>query len=176
MPIRLRNRPLTTGEVPQFVAQADRHIANMAAKIALGEWYRIGYNRARKDIVKMQIYSNFEIVASIPGWQEQKGTRNGYIMLTSLWSGESKPVILKLNYKCHPAGGITYRSLHQQVRKALQLEPKVFLRMCPYRPWYRHMRICFPVPEHAALCASDAQCRHLLGTTLLYYKSEHLTD
>ena len=90
-------------------------------------------------------------------------------MLTSLLSGTPRPVILKLDYERHPTGGLTYRELHDQIRNYLLLEPKVSLRMCPERPWYRHMWKAVPIPEHRALSASDAQCRNLLGTTLLYY-------
>ena len=73
-------------------------------------------------------------------------------------------------------GGLTGRQLHLQVRKKLGLEPKVSLRMCPSRPWYRHFRNSFPVPEAAAISASDVQCTALLGTTISYYTYVHLRD
>ena len=174
--VRIRNRPLTTEEVSRSVAADERHNAETVAQDALKKWYRIGYQRAEESIPKMQRLSNLGIVASIPGWCKQKGTRNGYVMLTSLLSGELRPVILALDYEIHPSGGLTRRQLHQQVRVALELEPKVSLRMRPSRPWYQHMQGRFPIPEHLAINALDHLCTHLLGTTLLYYTYVHLTD
>ena len=72
--------------------------------------------------------------------------------------------------------GLTGRQLHLQVRKKLGLEPKVSLRMCPFRPWYRHFKNSFPVPEAEAISANDVQCTALLGTTILYYTYVHLRD
>ena len=161
---KLKNRALTREE-------AQESCARNAAKAALRHWYETAYSCANAIIPKMQINSNLKEVASIPGWQEQKGSRNGYVMLQNLASGERKPIILVLDYK---NGGLTHRQLHQQIREALGLELKVSLRMCPFRPWYRHVKKSFPIPEHCVLPATDDQCRHLLGTTLLYYTYVHL--
>ena len=161
---KLKNRALTREE-------AQESCARNAAKAALQHWYQKGFYRANAIIPEMQINSNLKEVASIPGWQEQKGSRNGYVMLTTLVGGTLKPIILVLDYE---NGGLTHRQLHQQIRKALGLEPKVSLKMCPLRPWYRHVKKSFPIPEHCVLLATDDQCTHLLGTTLLYYPYVHL--
>ena len=164
---KLKNRSLTRDE-------AHEHIVRSIAKVVLQDWYSTGYSRANALMPRIQIDDNLKKVASIPGWQEEKGLRNGYVMLLSSLSGRRVPVILQLEYGTIACGGITYRQLHHQVRAALQLEPKHSLRMCPFRPWYRHMTGSIPVPEKRALPASDGQCRHLLGTTLWYYCYVHL--
>ena len=97
-------------------------------------------------------------------------------MTCTLLDATPRPLILVLDYKQKPRGGLTFRQLHRQVRERLGLEPKVSLRMCPFRPWHRHIKSSFPIPEAYAIPASDAQCTHLLGTTLLYYTYVHLHD
>ena len=124
----------------------------------------------------MQIDSNLKVVAAIPGWQAEKGTKNGYVMLTTLIHGTLRPMILVLDHVPGTPGRLTYRQMHQQIREALGLESKHSLRLCPLRPWYRYMQTSFPIPEHRALPATDAQCMYLLGTTLLYWSYVHLTD
>ena len=171
MPKLFKNKAITKNDILQL---DEKLAAKEAAKDALKAWYEIGYNRAQKEIPQMQIEENLRIVASIPGWHAQKGYKNGYVMLTSLVSGTLSPVILELDYESHCTGGLTYRQLRDQVRKHLKLESKVSLRMCPDRPWYHHMANSFPVPERRALGASSAQCRNVLGTTLLYYTYVHL--
>ena len=166
---KLKNRPCRREEVQASVARE-------AARGALKAWYDIGHNRANALLPNIQINSNLYEVGQIPGWQEQKGDRNGYVMLTSLLSGTQMPLIVVLDYEEKATGGLTYRRLHQQVREALQLESKCSLRLCPFKPWYRYMQKSFPVPEHKALPASEGQCRHLLGTTLIYYTYVHLTN
>ena len=94
------------------------------------------------------------------------------VRLASLF-GEPRPLILQLDYSAHRTGGLTYRQLHHQVRESLALEKKVSLRMCSFRPWYRYITQGFPLPENCALPAKDIQCRHLLGTTLLYATYVH---
>ena len=150
-------------------------IAKEAVKAAVQCWYETGYRRADAKIPDLQIDSNLAVVASIPGWQKTKGTRNGYIMMCTLLNETPRPVILRLDYRTG-TGGLTYRQLHRQVRESLGLEPKVSLRMCPFRPWHRHIRSSFPIPEDHAIPAHDGQCKHLLGTTLLYYNYVHLTE
>ena len=156
---KLKNRPLGLQEVAMKAAQA-----------ALRVWYTHGHNRANAIIPQMQIDYNLKVVAAIPGWQGQKGRRNGYVMLTTLHHGALRPTILVLDVGgWKPSGRLSYRQLHQQIREALQLESKHFLRLCCFRPWYRYMTRSFPIPEDRALPVTDAQCMHLLGTTLLYW-------
>jgi len=149
-------------------------LARNAAKLALGEWYSYGYERANILLPRIQVHENLKDVAVRPGWQQQKGYKNGYVMLTSLLNGELTPMIVVLDYTFWSQGGLTYRSLHKHVREFLGLEPQCSLRIRPFRPWCLHMQKSHPVPESRALPDTDAQCRHLLGTTLLYYTSAHL--
>ena len=123
----------------------------------------------------VQINSNLKVVASIPGWQETKGTRNGYVMMCNLLDETPRPLILRLDYRTC-GGGLTGRQLHLQVRAALGLEPKVSLRMVPFRPWHRHIKSSFPIPEMDAIRATDCQCKYLLGTAVLYYAYVHLAE
>ena len=162
---KLKNRPFGIQEVAMKAAQA-----------ALRVWYTRGHNRANAIIPQMQIDSNLKEVAALPGWQAQQGLRNGYVMLTTLVHGRLRPTILVLDIEHSPSGRLSYRQLHQQIRKALFLESKHSLRLCSFRPWYRYMQASFPIPEHRALPATDDQCTHLLGTTLLYWSYAHLTD
>ena len=90
-------------------------------------------------------------------------------MLTNMVNGEPMPMIVVLDYTRHPAGGVSGRQLHKQVRQKLQLEAKYFLRVIPDRPWYYHITTSNPVPEKFAIPASERQYKHLLGTTLLYF-------
>ena len=151
-------------------------IANEVARAALSSWYDAGYRNASQLIPKLQVQSNLKVIASIPGWFEQKGVRNGYIMMCSLFNSVPKPVIMELDYNVSKSGGLTYRQLHRQARKSLGLEPKVSLRMCLSMPWHRHIKSSFPIPEADAIPAHDRRCEHLLGMTLLYYTYVHLSD
>ena len=56
-------------------------------------------------------------------------------MLDMLMSGTPRPVIVVLDYESKPCGGLTHRQLHRQIRMALELEPKVSMRLRCYRPW-----------------------------------------
>ena len=93
---------------------------------------------------------------------------------TCLFSGRPKPIVITLEYGERHRGGLTYRQLHQQIRQALELEPKVSMRLRCHRPWCRYM-LDMPIPERSALPSHDAQCRHLLGTTLSCYLYVHFT-
>ena len=166
---KLKNKPLSHEDCKAYEARA---AAREAAKAALKRWYETGFDRANDQIPTLQINDNLKVVGSIPGWQETKGTRNGYIMLTTLLNETLRPVVLRLDYRIS-GGGLSGRQLHLQVRAALGLEPKVSLRMVPYRPWYRHYRSSFPIPEAHAIPATDGQCGRFLGTTLLYYTYVH---
>jgi len=159
---KLKNRSLRFEE-------AEAYAARQVAKDLLRNWYTHGFNRANAIIPDMQKDSNLKLVAAMPAWQKQKGPRNGYVMLTTLIHGGLRPTILVLDVEYKPSGRLSYRQLHQQNREALQLETKHSLRLCSFRPWYRYMTRSFPILEHRALPATDAQCTHLLGTTLLYW-------
>ena len=154
----------------------EQEVAMKAAQAALRVWYTHGHNHANTIIPQMQIDSNWKEVAAIPGWQTQIGVRNGFVMLTTLVHGRLKPTILVLDIEQSPTGRLSYRQLHQQIRADLCLESKHSLRLCSFRPWYRYMQASFPIPEHRALPATDAQCTQLLGTTLLYWSYVHLMD
>ena len=185
MRLKLSNRSLPRPAPAQVVLRTaedelrDSHAAALrVAKDALQGWYAKGFHNVNKSISKMQIDDNLQVVASIPGWTERKDERNGYVMLISLFDGSRKPMIVILE-ECWRrktgkrsgwfTGGLTYRQLHQQIREGLGIEPLVCLRMCPFRPWYRYVQESIPVPESHALPVTDVQCRHLLGTTLLYH-------
>ena len=164
MPRKLANRQLVEADVRYAV----RAGAKYAAKLALEKWYKRGFSNADSAIRKLQIESNLKIVQAIPGWQKNKGNDNGYVMLDMWLSGAKRPVVVMLDYKQKACGGLTYRKLHEQIRMALELEPKVSMRLRCYRPWCRYM-LDMPFPESSALPANDAQCTHLLGTTLWCY-------
>ena len=172
---KLKNKQLSREDWKAYEAIKAESIAREAAKAAPQRWYETSYDRANAQIPTLQINSNLEVVASIPGWQEKKGIRNGYVMMSTLLDATPMPLILVLDYQ-RVGGGLTYRQLHRQVRESLGLEPKVSLRMCPSRPWHRHIRSSFPIPEAHAIPATDGQCGHLFGTTLLYYTYVHLRD
>ena len=97
-------------------------------------------------------------------------------MVCTLLNATPKPLILELDYEASAGGTIMLRQLHQQVRNKLGLEPKVSLRMTPFRPWHLHLTKSFPIPENRAIIACDAKCTFLLGTTILYYTYVHLRD
>ena len=168
-PKKLQNRAL-------LIEEHEAHTAKGVAKCLLHSWYTNGFNRANAILPGMQVESNLKLVAAMPEWQKQKGPRNGYVMLTTLVHGTLRPTILVLDVEYTPSGRLSYRQLHQQIREALRLETKHSLRLCSFRPWYRYMTRSFPIPEHRALQATDAQCTHLLGTTLLYWSYVHRTD
>ena len=95
-------------------------------------------------------------------------------MLDMLLFGAQRPVVVTLDYEQKAGGGLTSRELHKQIRLALELEPKVSMRLRRYRPWCRYM-LEMPIPERHALPATDVQCTHLLGTTSSCYLYVHLT-
>ena len=84
------------------------------------------------------------------------------------------------NYRTYPgplevnARTVTFRQLHQQIRKALELENKHSLRICRWLPWIRHTVGDIPLPEDEALPCNDRVCNGILGTTLAYYVYTHL--
>lgn len=176
--------------IAKEIAKAEaKEAAKEAAKDALREWYAKGFHNAEKIIPFRQIDENLQVVAAIPDWVKQKGERNGYVMLSNVSDQTTKPITLVLSefwWKqpkqrgdwIYPGrmgkGGLTYLELHQQIRDKLKLEPDVSLRLCPFRPWYRHMQESIPIPESRALPNTNDQCRHLLGTTLMYCTYAHI--
>ena len=170
------NRPLERKKAEELAAAQERcraeTAANQAAITALQQWYRRGRVNADAAIPMMQIENNLKRVKAIPGWRDEKGNENGYVMLDMLVSGELRPVIIVLDFTRHSCGGLTYRQLHRQIRGALELEPKVSLRLRCLRPWLRYMRDT-PFPEHSILPDTDVKCTHLLGTTLSCYLYVH---
>ena len=173
---RVVNRPLERKKAEELAAAQERcraeTAANQAAITALQQWYRRGRVNADAAIPMMQIENNLKRVKAIPGWRDEKGNENGYVMLDMLVSGELRPVIVVLDFTSKPSGELTYRQLHRQIRGALELEPKVSLRLRCLRPWLRYMVTPFPV--HSILPATDVRCTHLLGTTFLCYWYVHL--
>ena len=147
MPRRLANRPLVEADV-RYAVEAG---AKYAAKLALEKWYKRGFSHADSAIRKLQIESNLKIVKDIPQWQENTGDGNGYVMLDMWLSGAQRPVVVMLDYKQKACGGLTYRQLHSQIRMALELEPKVSMRLRRYRPWCRYMLKKCPF-RNRALC------------------------
>ena len=175
--------------IAKEIAKAEaKEAAKEAAKDALRKWYAKGFHNAEKIIPFRQIDENLQVVAAIPGWVEQKGERNGYVMLSNVSGQKPKPITMVLECwwtkpkqrgdRIYPErmrkGGLTYFQLHQQIRDKLKLEPEVSLRLCPFRPWYRHMQESIPIPESRALPNTNDQCRHLLGTTLMYCTYTHI--
>ena len=147
------------------------NVAMLAARIALRTWYARSFDRADEIVRVIQIDENLELLKAFPEWKATKHTRDGYIMLMSIVNGTKTPVTMCLNYSgCgHYTGGLTFRDMHQQLRCHLSLMDKVSLRVCSYRPWYHYESK--GILSYKALPSSDAQCRHLLGTTLLYYSA-----
>ena len=169
---RLTNRKLTSAECRKLAEEA----ANVSARIALRNWYASSLYRANQLLPGIQINDNCRLLKKFPDWNATKNHRDGYIMLMSVLNGTRTPVTLCLNYGEAATGGLTYRELHRQLRCHLSLTPKSSLRVCPYRPWYHYETKGIPVPESRALPCEDNQCRHLLGTTLIFYTYVHLTD
>lgn len=168
--------------------ELENRVARTAMQPALQHWYCRGYVNANGIIPKVQRDANLKLVANNPEWQTMfgasgqwlgasgRGLTNGYVMITNFINGSLSPIIIELDYSGRFAlGGLTYRQLHRQIRQSLELQDKVSLRMCPLRPWYRHIQNSCSVPECMALPATDAQCRHLLGTTIVYFPYVHLT-
>ena len=146
------------------------------AALCLGKWYAAASANAERQIRRLQVDENLVKVSQIEGWQKLKGAQNGYVMLvTSLLQGESLPVVLKLNYEENTlgykaSGGLTFRRLHEQLQKFMQLEPKVSLRLMEYRPWMRYITMeTLDALHHTALPCCDSQCTNLLGTTLVAF-------
>ena len=142
---KLKNRSFGLKEAREYAAKA---LAKDMAIAALECWYRTGYKRANALMPHIQVESNFEEVAAIPGWQEQKGPSNGCVMLTNVLDWTLKPCILQIDYEGRRWGGSTGRQLHKQVRTQQCLKPKQSLRMVPARPWYRYVLTGVPIPEH----------------------------
>ena len=66
------------------------------------------------------------------------------------------------------------RQLHTQRREHLSLLPMHSLRICTHRPWHPWMTQRCCVPEHRALPNNDHQCKHILGTTLVFVSKRRM--
>ena len=184
---RMANRTLTRAEIPEWEARVLRHrkkmeaeeaagaarVARMMAETALREWYRRGFASADSAIPRMQREENLRMVSSTPGWSGGEKKGEDYVMLDMLATGTLRPIALTRDYGNESRGRLTYRQLHRQIRSGLGIDLKVSMRLRCYRPWCRYM-LQMPIPECQALPASDAQCTHLVGTTLLCYLYVHL--
>ena len=156
--------------------EKDRALAQLVARARLARWYEDSASRVDIMTPGLQIDANLRQVATIPGWVERKGLRNGYVMICAPVNMAPRPVVIKLDYSIKSSGGVTGRQLHKHIRDELELEKKVSLRMCPLRPWHRHVVSGIPVSEQRAIPANDVQLKRILGTTLLYYTYVHLRE
>ena len=174
---RMPKPEVHAGECRMLRMQEDANVkvANAAARIALRTWYAHSLDQADKIVRDIQIDENLELSKAFPEWKATKHIRDGYIMLMSVVNGTKTPVTMCLNYgDIHRNyGGLTFRDMHQQLRCHLSLTNKVSLRVCSYRPWYHYESK--GILSYKALPSHDGQCRHLLGTTLLFYTYVHLT-
>ena len=174
---RLVNRPMSKRECEDRARQATELIkheptAREAARQALERWYQIARDNADIRLPKMQVDENLETVARLPGWIEEKGIRNGYIMYCSVLNKEFKPMILILD-KNEDKPGLTYRSLHRQFRAHLNVPMAASVRICRFKPWHHYTQHPEPILEEAALPCNDKKCTALLGTSLMYWAYVH---
>ena len=170
---QLKNRSLSVNE---YCAREAAKMARLAAQELLTRCYKKGFQEAEKKCAQKQIEENLEMVASIPGWVEAKGKRNGYVMVCTSIDETPRPIILELDYQLKPSGGLSYEMLFDQIRTALGLVPEASLRMCPWRPWYRYSQEPGQIPQRVALEArSKADATSLLGTILCFYSYVRLT-
>jgi len=180
---RIANRKMTPEECrkkkeedERTQREKDRALAQLVARDALARWYEDSASRVDIMTPVLQLDANMSQVATIPGWVERKLLRNGFVMICTPVNMTPRPVVIKLDYSIKSSGGVTGRQLHKQIRDELELEKKVSLRMCPLRPWHRHVVSGIPVSERRAIPASDVQLKNRLGTTLLYYTYVHLRE
>ena len=94
---KLKNKPWRREDAQEAARVADKVAAKEAAKVALEKWYSIGFDITNAKLPRIQVDSNLKEVAGIPGWQANKGSENGYIMLTTLVDGDITPVTVVLN-------------------------------------------------------------------------------
>jgi hypothetical protein len=170
---KLRNRPLALLEYQKI---ENIRLARSAAQQALKHWYQEGIQQADALHPQLQINDNLAAVASIPGWMESKGRRNGYVMVCSNLDETPKPTLIKLDYNMRPSGGLSFRMLYSQIRASLKLKLGASLRMCPWRPWYRYSRETGRIPERVILPSTDGSAVYLLGTTIFYYSYVSLSS
>ena len=142
------------------------------AQYALQKWYLSSTVKASRQIPLMQQNANFEELMALPDWSKQKNPKDGYVMLRALFDEKLTPIVVALDRR----GRLTYRSLHQQIRKGLGMELKESLKICPFRPWYMYEKDLIKILDGNGLPSCDSQCTHLLGTTFIYYRYVHLTD
>ena len=96
------------------------------------------------------------------------------------YSTTPKPVRIELNYEDRASGGLTYRELHEQMKRDLKLPAHASMRICQFEPWMKFEKGVKPASEERALpkqgVSMDTQCTHLLGTTLVIWNYTHLTE
>lgn len=166
--------------------------ARQAAHRALEVWYQDSFYTAMAVLPHLQRKENDMRMDRCPLWQGRQNQGDAYVMLRMVPNGTETPVRITLQYGVQlrtevlaandymfygsGTGGLTYRSLHFQIRKHLGLKGKVSLRLCADRPWYQYMTNECMVPQSRAIECSDMQCRYLIGTTLLGYAYVHLQE
>ena len=93
---RVAHRTLERAEAWDWAAKAERYRALAAARevarSALKGRYWRGFANADSAIPKLQMESNFKAAAT-PGWRENKGARNGYVMMDMWRSGALRPLV-----------------------------------------------------------------------------------
>ena len=146
--------------------------AKQMAQDALQKWYRSSTVKASRQIPLMQQNANFEELMALPDWSKQKNPEDGYVMLRALFDEKLTPIVVALDR----LGRLTYKSLHQQIRKGLGMELKESLKICPFRPWYIYEKDLIKVFDKNRLPPDKSPCQRLLGTTFLYYRCVHLTE
>ena len=144
--------------------------AKQMAQDALQKWYRSSTYRARQQIRLEQQNANFEELMALP--DSGFTIFDEYVMLRALFDEKLTPIVVALDR----LGRLTYKSLHQQIRKGLGMELKESLKICPFRPWYIYEKDLIKVFDKNRLPSDITLCTHLLGTTFLYYRYVHLTE
>ena len=173
---KLRNRKLSVEELKEI---NHRQVAEIAKK-AVAAWWRSAVRDASETLRAFQRNENLKLLAKMPDWVKFKGRKNGYVMRCSIFNYEPVPVRIELNYEDRASGGLTYRELHEQMRRELKLPAHASMRICQFEPWMQFKNSRNPASEERALPEQgrrmDAQCTHLLGTTLLIWNYTHLTE
>ena len=146
----------------------------LRATIITHDYLRFIYNRAywsAERILPVQQKCENELLLQKQDATVRPGCNQpAYVMIVTVFDLSPRMIKLSLDYANDSAGAITARSLHKQLRKALNVDMKVSVRVCPFRPWFMHMTKSFCVPEHRALAADDRSCSHLLGTTMIVHR------
>ena len=159
-------------EMPRIVNRkcSPEECARLAAKDALCFWYQAGYEQACLRLLQAQIDENLELAKKHLHFKDAKRFKDGYIMLKSMFGDHT---LWQFDYGMMVVLHIS-RQLHTQRREHLSLLPMHSLRICTHRPWHPWMTQRCCVPEHRALPNNDHQCRHILGTTLVFVSKRRM--